>query len=189
MSQENVGVVRQEVSLPERPSRTLEQRLALRFPRFLELWLRLTARLSPTSRLRQALWLRAVQGGADAYNRGDLAVVVLGYHANVEFQFPPGSEEGALGFRPSYSGPAGYRAFEADWGSGWAALRFEPSELIDLDDRLLLIGQLVGHGEGSGISVGQKIAVVWTLGKDGKIVREQRYLDHAEALEAVGLSE
>ena len=182
-------MVRQEVSLRDRPGRTLEQRLALRFPSFLELWLRLTARLSPTSRLRQALWLRAVQGAADAYNRGDLDVVVLGYHPDVEFRSPPGSDEGALGFQPSYSGPAGYRTFEADWGSGWGALRFEPRELIDLDDRLLLIAQLVGHGEGSGISVSQKIAVVWTLGKDGKIVREQRYLDHAEALEAVGLSE
>jgi hypothetical protein len=97
MSQENVEVVRQKFSLHEaskRP-RTLEQRLAVRFPSLAALWSRLIALLSPASRLRQALLLRAMQSGFEAYNRGDLDVCVLIYHPDVEFQHP---EDQAHGF-------------------------------------------------------------------------------------------
>ena len=69
MSQENVGVVRQKFSLHEaskRP-RTFEQRLAVRFPSLAALWSRLLARLSPASRLRQALLLRAMQSGFEVH--------------------------------------------------------------------------------------------------------------------------
>ena len=35
----------------------------------------------------------------------------------------------------------------------------------------------------------QDMALLETLNKHGKVIREQRYTDHAEALEAAGLSE
>ena len=72
MSQENVEVVRKALRVRERSSRTLDQRLGLRFPRLGaasgRLTGRLIGRLSPRSRLRQAalwrgvrLWPRGVQ--------------------------------------------------------------------------------------------------------------------------------
>jgi hypothetical protein len=80
---------RQRLWVRDRAGRTLEQRLAVRLPWFVELWSRLIARLSPTSRLRQALLLRAVQSGLEAYNRGDIEVLILAFHPNVEFEAPP----------------------------------------------------------------------------------------------------
>jgi ketosteroid isomerase-like protein len=190
MSQENVEVARQKLSLRERSRRTLEQRLAVRLPWFVELWSRLMARLSPTSRLRQALLLRAVQSGLEAYNRGDIEVVVLAFDPDVEFQAPPDhGQEGTLGLQPSYRGHDGYRKFDADWRSAWHVLRMEPRELIDLGDRFLIIAQMTGRGEGSGVFLSQNVAVLNTLNDAGKVIREQRYFDHSEALEAAGLSE
>src|SRR5215216_5324994 len=188
MSQENVEVVRQKFSLHEaskRP-RTFEQRLAVRFPSLAALWSRLIARLSPASRLRQALLLRAMQSGFEAYNRGDLDVCVLIYHPDVEFQHP---EDHALGFNVSYRGLAGYREFAADWASGWGGHRFEPRELIDLGDRFLVLTELVASGERSGVSLTQDHAMLATFDKDARVTRQRDYFDHAEALEAVGLLE
>jgi ketosteroid isomerase-like protein len=184
-----VEPVRQKISLRERSGRTLELRLAVRFPWIADVWSRLVARLPPSSRLRQALLLRAAQGGLEATNRGDLDVVVLGFHPDVEFHPPPHfGEHGALGFQPIYRGHEGYRKFHADWLSGWGDSRFEPQELIDLGDRVLVLLQTTARGEASGISLTQNMAVLTTFSSNGKIIREQRYWDHAEALEAVGLA-
>jgi ketosteroid isomerase-like protein len=192
MSQENVEAVRQRLSLRERSARrrTLVQRLAVRVPLFAQLGMRLIARLSPTSRLRQALLLRAVQDGFEASNRGDLEVVVMGYHPNVELQQPPGvGDYGELGFQPTYRGHQGYREFQAHWLSAWDEVLLEPQELIDLGDRFLVLIRGTVRGQASGVSVTQSMAVLYTFHTNGRIIREQRYLDQAEALDAVGLSE
>jgi ketosteroid isomerase-like protein len=189
MSQETVVAVRQKLSVRRRRTRTLDQRLAVRVPWLAELWARLIARLSPTSRLRQALLLRAVQAGFEAANRGDLEVVVLSYHPEIEIEQPPEfGEHGELGFQPSYRGHDGYREFQAYWLSAWGESHFEPQELIDLGDRFLVLIQMTVRGETSGASVTQGMAVLCTLNGHGKVIREQRYSNHAQALEAAGLS-
>jgi hypothetical protein len=48
---------------------------------------------------------------------------------------------------------------------------------------------MTGRGEGSGVSLSQNVAVLNTLDDAGKVIREQRYFDHSEALEAAGLSQ
>jgi hypothetical protein len=72
MSQENVEIVRKPLRVRERSSRTLDQRLSLRFPRLAAANSRLIAKLPPTSRLRQAALSRAARLGLEAYNRRDL---------------------------------------------------------------------------------------------------------------------
>ena len=44
------------------------------------------------------------------------------------------------------------------------------------------------RGQASGVPVTEKYAWVVTL-KDGQVTHQQEYLDHVEALEAVGLGE
>jgi ketosteroid isomerase-like protein len=61
-------------------------------------------------------------------------------------------------------------------------------ELIDLGDRVVLLADLQARGQASGLPFTGTIATVSVL-KDGKASRVQAYFDHAEALEAVGLSE
>jgi SnoaL-like domain len=190
MSQENVEVVRHKLTLRERSGRTLEQRIALRFPWFGDLWLRFMARLPPQSRMRQALMLRGAQGMLEALNRGDNEVVLLAYHPDVEFQQAPSpGDQGQLGFQPTYRGYEGFHTFQRDWLSDWAEFRYEPGELIDLGDRFVVLMEMTARGQANGASVTESLAAIATFNEHGKIIREQRFFGHAEALEAAGLGE
>jgi ketosteroid isomerase-like protein len=61
-------------------------------------------------------------------------------------------------------------------------------ELIDLGGRIVLLAHVPMRAQSSGVPLTEAYALVSTL-KDGSLVRHQEYYDHAQALEAVGLSE
>jgi ketosteroid isomerase-like protein len=185
MSQESGQVVRKPLRLGERSSRPLDQRIFLRFPRLVEAYARLIGRLPPGSRLRQAALWRAARNNVEAFNRRDFEAVMISHHPEREFQ-PELVDSGIAD--PSYRGPAGYMAFMSNWFNAWGALRVEPQELIDLGDRLVMLGRVTWGGGGSGVPIDQCFAAVNDL-KDGKTTRERQYFDHTEALAAVGLRE
>ena len=188
MSRENVPFVRKPLQVRERSSRTLDGRLALRFPRLADTYARLVGRLPPTSRLRQAVLWRAARLGLEAWNRRDLDAFQVGRLPDWEFHPARELVEAGL-LEPCYRGPAGYRDFVSSWFQVWGAdARIEPLELIDLGDRLVSLAAVPTRGQASGVPVTQKYAWVVTL-KDGQVTHQQEYLDHAEALEAVGLRE
>ena len=85
MSQEKVEVVRKPLRVRERSSRTLDQRLSLRFPRLAAVNARLIGRLPLGSRLRQAAVWRSARLAAEAYNRRDLAAALIGCHPEFEY--------------------------------------------------------------------------------------------------------
>jgi ketosteroid isomerase-like protein len=180
-------VVRKPLHAGARSSRTLDQRLALRFPRLTAATTRVIGRLPPTSRLRQAALWRAMRLAMEAYNRGDLHAVAIGYHPDLEYYPYREFVEGAL-TEPCYRGPSGYRAYITAtyevWGAG---VQLHPTELIDLGDRLVLLADMPMRAQASGISLSERYAGVMTL-KDGRVIHQQDYLNQAEALEAVGLS-
>ncbi len=78
----------------------------------------------------------------------------------------------------------------------WAVRVREPMEmyleLVDVrpidDERVFLSLHASGRGRGSGAPAEMDIWDIWTL-RDGMIYRRQTFYDHAEALEAAGLSE
>jgi ketosteroid isomerase-like protein len=187
MSQENQEVVRKPVRLRERPSRTLDQRLDLRIPTLPSIYRRLLSRLPPSSRLRQAALWRAVRLGIEAFNRHDFEAVLINYHTDFEFRPPRELTDSGIA-DPSYRGHAGYVRFVSGWVSAWGAFRFEPQELIDLGNRGVILAKMTGRGGGSGVVVDQRFASVYDE-RDGMIIRQHDYLDHAEALEAAGLRE
>jgi len=55
MAEENEGIVRKPLRVREQSRRTLDQRLALRFPRLASASARLFGKLPPTSRIRQCV--------------------------------------------------------------------------------------------------------------------------------------
>ena len=68
-------------------------------------------------------------------------------------------------------------------------LRFEVEEVIDTTgDHVVLVNRATGHGRGSGATVELTFSSVLTL-RDGKVIKLIVYSDHADALEAAGLSE
>jgi ketosteroid isomerase-like protein len=65
--------------------------------------------------------------------------------------------------------------------------RFESEELVDLgDSRVLMVGRMKGIGRTSGAAVDHDWAALFTFAA-GWVIREQVFLDRAEALEAAGV--
>ena len=188
MSQENVEIVRRPLRVRERSSRTLEQKLFVRFPRLANTSLRLLSRLAPTSPVRRALMRRGAQLAVEAFNRRDLEALSTNRYADFEIYPPPEMVEGGF-MEPSYSGDAGFHKYVSEvsdvWGDG---MRVEPVELIDLGDRFVILYNLPVRAQASGVPFTEQFASVGEL-KNGKVIRQHEYLDHTEALEAVGLRE
>jgi ketosteroid isomerase-like protein len=188
MSRDDEQIVRLPLRVSERSHRTLDERLALRFPQLAAPWFRLFASLPPSSRIRQALLRRVLRKALEAYNRRDLDAVTIG--ARPELEWYPYREfvEAALA-EPCYHGPEGYRAYISATEDVWGGqVRVEPTEVIDLGDRLVVLADMPMRAQASGVQLAEKYACVMTL-KGGRLVRQQDYLNHAEALASVGLSD
>ncbi len=188
MSQENVEIVRKPLRAGERLSRTLDQRLAIRFPWLAAASARLIGNLPLGSRLRQVAVWRSVRLAVEAYNRRDLDAVVVGYQPDLEYYPYREFVEAGLA-EPCYYGPSGYRSYISDTYEVWGDdVRLEPTELIDFGDQLVLFAEMPMRAQASGLPLAQTYAGVSTL-KDGRVVRQRDFLHRAEALEAVGLRE
>jgi len=184
--QDDVEVVRAPLPIQERSRRTLDQRLALRFPQLAAALFRRFGRLPPSSRLRQAVLRRGVRLAVEAYNRRDLDAVAIGYSPDLEYYPYREFVEAALA-EPCYHGPSGYHAYIDATTDVWGAdVRLEPTELIDLGDRFVLLADMPMRAQASGVPLAQRYAGVSTL-KDGRVIRQDDFLDPAEALRAVGL--
>jgi ketosteroid isomerase-like protein len=85
----------------------------------------------------------------------------------------------------------GFEAVRGWWDQLYDAfedLRFDAEEFIEAGDRVLVPSCATGRGRSSGAPVVMRFSNVWALG-DRKLVTCTAYNDHAEALEAAGLSE
>ncbi|HLM27700.1 MAG TPA: nuclear transport factor 2 family protein [Thermoleophilaceae bacterium] len=181
-------IVRRPLRVRERSSRPLDQRLSMRFPSLAAASFRLLGKLPPSSRLRQASLRRGIRLGLEAYNRRDLAAVVMGFHPDLEYYPYREFVEAGLA-KPCYRGPAGYREYIESTYDVWGAeVRLHPTELIDLGDRLVVLAEMPMRAQSSGVALDESYGSVWTL-KDGRVVRVQDFLRHDEALEAAGLSD
>jgi ketosteroid isomerase-like protein len=184
MSQLNVEFVRKPLHVREQSSRTLDERVAIRFPQLAAAAARLIDRLPPGSRLR---W-RTVRLAMEAFNRRDLEAVAIGFHPDLEYYPYREFVEAAIS-EPCYYGPSGYRAYIESTYEVWGAnVRIEPTELIDLGDRLVLLANMPMRAQASGVPLAQTYATVATL-KDGRVITQRDFLRHSDALEVVGLSE
>jgi ketosteroid isomerase-like protein len=88
----------------------------------------------------------------------------------------------------SFQRREGIEAYFGDVDSAWEELRVIYDEYRDLGDRVLALGRIEGRGRGSGAVVETPQGAVVDF-RDGKISSGRSYLDHAEALKAVGLEE
>jgi hypothetical protein len=186
MSRENVEVVRQTIALEDHPRRRWEERLGLRFPPALALVASAVLHLPQRSRLRQTLVRRAVRFCFEANNRRDFEAAFMLYHPDGESVYFP--QAASLGLEPRTRGLPDRLRTQRDWSAEWGMLRFEIDELIDLRDQILVLTHLVGRGLSSGAAVGTECDFLFTI-SDGRVIHEQVFLHHAEALEAAGLRE
>ena len=185
MTQENVQVVRQPLTVAPHSRRRLEERVGLRFPRVRTFLFGLAWRLPLRSRLRQALLRRAFQLGIEATNRADYEVGFALYDAHIKLISD--HRLTALGFERVYRGWAERVRFQERWAAEWGHFQFAPEQLVDLGDgRVFASGRIVGTGLSSGAGFGSEWAILLTV-SGGRVIREQFFFNRAEALEAAGL--
>src|SRR5919112_5742751 len=124
-----------------------------------------------------------VRRGMDAFNRRDVAGVIVDFDQDAEWvedQRYPGAQ--------TFRGPDGVEQSIRKWWDAWAEITMTLDEAIDLGDRVVMAGRVVGRGNGSELTVEAPFGGVYEF-RDGKVIRVRVLGSRAEALEAVGLSE
>ncbi|MFN8161289.1 MAG: hypothetical protein U0R52_09650 [Solirubrobacterales bacterium] len=179
-------IVRSSLQARERAGRTLDQRLALRFPALATANFRLIGSQRPENRLRRALLRRAAQLAIEAYNRRDLDVIVLGWAADVEYR-PDRNWVRAGLVEESYRGAEGYRRYVAAIDEVWDGENYlTPLELVDTGERFVTLGRGRMRAKASGVPLAEAYALVTTL-RGGRPFLHEEYYDHEEALAAAGV--
>jgi ketosteroid isomerase-like protein len=87
-----------------------------------------------------------------------------------------------------YVGVSGIYEFFRDVAESWESFSFEATDLRDLGDRVLVLGDVRGRGRVSGVEVADRWGWIIEL-KEGRAESLHGFLDECEALEAAGLRE
>ena len=118
----------------------------------------------------------------DALWAARLAEIEYGFHEDFEFVvFVPGEPVVGHGF-------AEWREQFREWAEPWESYMPDIEKIVDLGDRLVVLGTDRGRLRGAGQDV-ETSGLVQYLFEDGKVARVEYYLDRAEGLRAAGLSE
>ena len=90
--------------------------------------------------------------------------------------------------RRTYRGYEGVRQAMQHWLEDFDAYSYEPQEILDCGDDVLVVSREQGRGAASGVTVSADSYQLFTF-RGGKIVRFRGFSDRASALEAAGLRE
>jgi ketosteroid isomerase-like protein len=114
-----------------------------------------------------------------AYQRGDNETLRELMHPEIEIYSEPGMINAG-----TYSGFDGYRRWASQWEEAWDEIRYEPLEIIDISDTLLVARvRVVGRGAGSGIEIDREFGYLYEL-RDGRGTRFHVYVNADRAVEA-----
>lgn len=80
-----------------------------------------------------------------------------------------------------FVGPEGVSRFYAEIADAWETVRTDVEEVVDLGDRVVVLGRVRNRGRTSEIEVDAVAAHLWTV-KDGVPVRVELIGDRQEAL-------
>ena len=123
--------------------------------------------------------------GYELSNRGDFAGVVARVHPDFVYENDPAGPLGAT----VYYGRGAVKGFWEDFFGTWKGLHMEPYEFLEAGGgRILVRVHMVTYIEGTDEPLSFDFTHLWTLRNDMP-EHCRLYFDHAEALEAVGLSE
>jgi ketosteroid isomerase-like protein len=111
-------------------------------------------------------------------------VALVGFDPEIEYRpsadlMPP--DLGAVSH-----GHDGFLQLWRYWFEAFEDLRWDPEEILDFGDKVLVTTQQRGHGSGSGVAVSKPVFQLFGF-RAGLVVRQDDFLDHAEALEAARL--
>jgi ketosteroid isomerase-like protein len=118
---------------------------------------------------------------ATAVTRGDCDAAVALCHPDIEF-------DSVLGISGrAYFGHAGIRRYFDDIESAWEYWTVEVERVVEAPDgRVAIVMTMHARGRGSGASLADRTAHIWTL-RDGKLLRNHPYREPEQALRDLGL--
>jgi ketosteroid isomerase-like protein len=192
MSQESTEVVRgvritlDPLSERAGQRRSLDDRLAVRLPVLARVVADFVLRLPPRSRLRRLLLARRIRQAYAAANRRDFDLVLAGWDPESEYR--PSSDLTPPDVEPVFHGHDGMRQLWRYWLDAFQDIRWDPGEILDLGQKVLVTTEQRGHGSGSGVAVSEPVFQLFTF-REGLVVRQEDFLDRATALEAAALRE
>jgi hypothetical protein len=193
MAQENLQIgpgARSAIpAISERASRrrSLDEVVFVRFPSLLRLLSSAFVRLPPRSRVRRSIMVRRMARAYAAGNRRDFDVILVGMDLGV-YEYRPSRDLLPPDLEEVFHGRDGYLQLWRYWLDAFEDIRWDPEEVLDFGDKLLVTTQQRGHGSGSGVGVSEPVLQLFTL-RRGLVIRQEDFLDQAEALETLGLSE
>jgi ketosteroid isomerase-like protein len=179
-------IVLRPVGESARRRRSMDQRVFVRFPRLYRSLAASFERLPAGSRLRRVMVARLVGRAYAAANRRDFDVVLVGWDRDSEYR--PSGDLMPPDVEPVFHGHDGYLRLWRYWLDAFEDIRWDPEEVLDVGQRVLVTTRQSGHGSGSGISVSEPVFQLFTL-RRGMVVRQEDFLDRAKALEALALRE
>jgi ketosteroid isomerase-like protein len=124
-----------------------------------------------------------LRAALDAYNREGPEAIIALLDPDVEWI----ADRSDMG-RVIYRGHDGVRRSFDELYEGFDRLGFEVDELIDADDNIVALGEMTARGRTTQVETKLPLAIVFTAGEDGMLVRYESFRNRQEALHAAGLS-
>jgi ketosteroid isomerase-like protein len=118
-----------------------------------------------------------IRDAYEAMNTGRLEPIVDRLPPDFELRPPP--QAAVAG--ESFVGPEGIAAFRAQLADAWESMETEIEEVVDLGNRVVVLGRIHNRGRTSGLEVDAVAAHLWTI-EDGVPVRIELIGDRDEAL-------
>ena len=117
-----------------------------------------------------------IREGYAALNDGRLAEWAAGLPPDFEL-IPVTALQGGA----SFIGPEGVVSFFDDARDAWETMRIDVDDVVEFDERVVVLGRIRNRGRGSGMELDVVMAHVWTL-ENGVPVRAEMIGDREEAL-------
>jgi ketosteroid isomerase-like protein len=125
-----------------------------------------------------------LRAALEAYNREGPEAIIALLDPDVEWI----ADRSDMG-RVSYRGRDGVRKSFDQLYEGFDNLGFKVEELIDAGESIVALGQMTARGRSTQVETTLPLAIVFTAGPNGRLVRYESFRNREEALESVGLSE
>jgi ketosteroid isomerase-like protein len=165
-------------------SRALDERVTVRFPAATRRLSALLQRLPPGSRVRRLVLARAITRAYAAANRRDFELI-LALNDAQRYEYRPSPDLLPPDMEAVYRGHDGYRRFWRLWLEAFEDIRWDPEEILDFGDKVLVTTRQSGRGSASGVAVSEPVFQLFTFSR-GLVISQADFLDRTKALRAAG---
>jgi ketosteroid isomerase-like protein len=124
-----------------------------------------------------------VREAFEQWNTGDRESLLALIDPDVEIHVASAQLTGGEAFH----GHEGYREWHAAMEESFEVWQIHPEVFREVGDRVVALGNMHLRGRASGVELDQEIGWLVDI-RDGKMIRFQTFLSHAEALSAGGIS-